>query len=66
MSNGLTISEDEFIGLKQKEQNLILFRNQVKTMEMIREYKIYYRITTIIGSILVMGMGILFSFHIGG
>jgi len=64
MSNGLTISEDEFISLKQKEQNLILFRNQVKTIDLIKGYKIYYKLTAIIGSALVIGMVILFKLQL--
>lgn len=64
MNNGLIMSIDEFRSLPQKEKLDCLFQNQVKTLETIRGYKTYYRITAIIGSILVAGMGILFSFHI--
>lgn len=64
--NGLCINEDEFMSMSAKKQMCVLFQNQVKTMELIRGYKIYYRITTIIGSVLVLGMGFLFKLHLGG
>lgn len=60
MTNGLIICEDEFCGMKQKEQMLILYRNQVKTLEAIKSYKFYYRLTSILGSFLVGGLGALF------
>jgi len=65
MGNGLIMTLDEFEALPQKQQLSCLYQNQVKTMDYIKGYKLYYKITTIIGSFLVAGMGILFSFHLG-
>ena len=63
--SGLSISEDEFIQLKQKEQNLILFRNINEIKRVVSGYKLYYKITAIIGSFLVMAIGILFKMQAG-
>jgi len=63
--NGLTMSIDEFRALPQKEKLDCLYQNQVKTLKLISGYKFYYRITAIIGSVLVLGMGILFKLQIG-
>jgi len=66
MNNGLLISEDEFLCLKPKEQNLILFRNTNNIYKAIKGYKLYYKLTAIVGSALVLGMGILFKLQLGG
>lgn len=66
VGNGLIINEDEFMGLKSKEQNLILYRNTTAIFKLVKGYKLYYKITTIVGSVLIIGMGILFRFHLGG
>jgi len=66
MANGLIINEHEFRSLPQKEQLLLLYQNQVKTLEVIKGYKIYYKLTSIIGGILVFGMGILYKLQIPG
>jgi len=65
MANGLSISEDEFINLKQKEQNLILFRNIKEIKKAVTGYKLYYKLTAIIGSVLTLGMAILFKMQMG-
>ena len=65
MTNGLSISETEFVKLKQKDQNLILFRNINEIKKAIGGYKLYYKITAIIGSILIGGMIILFRLQVG-
>jgi hypothetical protein len=65
MNNGLIMSIDEFRALPEKQKLDCLYLNQVKTLEAIRGYKLYYRVTTIIGSVLVAGMCILFKMHIG-
>lgn len=66
MNNGLSISEGEFLKMKSKEQNLILFRNVTEIRKSIQAYKFYYKLTSVVGGVLVIGMGILFSFHFGG
>jgi len=64
MANGLTITEKDFMSMKQKEQNLILFRNLNEIKTSIRTYKLFYRLTTIIGGVLASGMGYLFIIHL--
>jgi hypothetical protein len=64
MNNGLCIDEDEFMSLPQKRQLCVLFQNQVKTIELIRGYKFYYKLTATIGSILTLGVGILFKLQL--
>lgn len=60
-NNGLSISEDEFMNIRQKEQNLVLFRNVKEIRKQIKGYKLYYKVATIIGSFLVLAIGILFK-----
>ncbi len=61
MGNGLLLSLNEFEALPKKKQLSCLYENQVNTLKLIRGYKLYYKITAIIGSFLVIGMGILFK-----
>ena len=63
--DGLSISEDEFVNLKQKEQNLILFRNINEIKKAVSGYKLYYKVTAIIGSILIFGIIMLFRLQVG-
>jgi hypothetical protein len=65
MDNGLMLTLEEFESLPKQKQLSCLYQNQVYTMKLIKGYRLYYKITTIIGSILVIGMGILFNFHLG-
>lgn len=65
MDNGLMLSLEEFESLPKQKQLSCLYQNQVYTMKLIRGYKIYYKITAIIGSVLAIGMGILFNMQIG-
>jgi len=60
MVNGLSISEDEFKRLEQKDQNLILFKNQVHTIELINGYKLFYKVSSIIGSFIITCLGGMF------
>jgi hypothetical protein len=64
--NGFTISEDEFMDLTQKQQNLMLFRNTNKMIKNTQSYKFWYKLYTIITGALIAGMGILFKFQLGG
>lgn len=65
MVNGLSIAEDDFMKMKQKEQNLILFRNINDIKKIMKGYKFYYKITASIGSVLVFAVIILFRLHLG-
>ena len=64
-SNGLLIDEREFMRLKTREQLCCLYKNQVKTLRIIQGYKLYYRITSAVGGILILGLGVLFKMHLG-
>ena len=59
--NGLSIDENEFMSLPAKRQMCVLYQNQVTTLKLIKGYKLYYKMTAVIGSVLVIGMGILFK-----
>jgi len=65
VSNGLSVSIREFKSLPQKQQLTCLYENQVQTLKLIKGYKLYYKITSIIGSFLILGMGILFKLQLG-
>jgi hypothetical protein len=62
MDNGIRIGIEEFKQLKQKDQIVCLYENQVKTLELIKGYKFYYRLTMTIGSLLCSGLGFLFYY----
>lgn len=64
MSNGLLISEEEFLSLPSKKQNLVLYQNQVKTMNLIKGYKFHQKVLYIMLTILLTGVGILFKIHL--
>jgi hypothetical protein len=66
MANGLIMCESDFKLLPVSEQNCLLYRNQVKTLELMSSYKIYYKLTSWIGGILIAGMGYLFKLQLGG
>ena len=65
MGNGLMLTIKEFQSLPQKQKLDCLYQNQVSTLKLIKGYKLYYKITAIIGSFLVCGIGILFKLQIG-
>jgi len=65
MGNGLMIDLVEFRRLPAQQKLDCLYQNQVKTLELIKGYKLYYKFTAIIGSFLVLGMGILFRLQLG-
>jgi len=63
MSDGLIIEPLQFCKLPQKQQLTILYNNQVETLALIKGYKFYQKLSAIICSFLVAGMGYLFSIH---
>jgi len=65
VNNGLTMDITEFRALPQKQKLDCLYQNQVKTLDLIRGYKLYYKVTTLIGSALIIGMGVLFKLQLG-
>jgi hypothetical protein len=64
MENGLTMDLEQFKKLPIKQQLTVLYDNQCKTLKLINGYKLYYRITSIIGSLLMTGMGYLLIIHL--
>ena len=66
MPNGLKINETEFMSLPQRKQLCILFQNTEELKMLIKGYKFYQKISTVIGSVLVMGLAYLFKIHLGG
>ncbi len=65
VNNGLMIGIKEFRSLPAKKKLDCLYENQVQTLKLVRGYKLYYKVTAIIGSALVIGMGILFKLQLG-
>ena len=61
---GLSMSKEQFRSLPSNRKLDILFDNQLETLKLINGYKIYYKFTTVIGSILIVGMGILYKIHL--
>jgi hypothetical protein len=64
MENGLIMDLEQFKKLPIKQQLTVLYDNQCKTLKLINGYKLYYRITSIIGSLLMTGMGYLLIIHL--
>jgi len=62
--NGLIMSLSEFRSLPQKQKLDCLFENQVKTLQLMKGYKLYYKFTYAVGAVLSIGMGILFKLTI--
>ena len=60
--NGLHISLEEFKGMKQRDQIVCLYDNQVKTLELIKGYKFYYKLTATIGGFLCAGLSFLYYY----
>ena len=59
--DGLNLSLEEFECLPRDKQLSCLYLNQVNTMRLISGYRFYYKVTTVIGSALVLGVGTLFA-----
>ena len=63
--NGLDMTKQQFLRLPRGERDACLYENICEVKKLIMGYKLYYKITAIIGGFLVLGMGVLFSFHLG-
>ena len=66
MGNSISMTKEQFLKLPAVQRDGCLFENISELKRLVKGYKLYYKVTAIIGSVLVAGMGILFSFHIGG
>jgi hypothetical protein len=63
--NGLVLSIEEFERLPNKQRLSCLYRNQVEQMIIMKGYKFYYKVTSIVGGFILAGMLILFKMHLG-
>ena len=61
MAEGLDISEDEFCRMRLTDQNLILFRNVNEIRKLVKGYKFWYRLYSIISGFLIAGVAYLFT-----
>lgn len=66
MIDGLSISEEEFLALPQKRQMCVLFQNTEELKILIKGYKFWQKLSTIVGSVLIMGIIYLFKLQLGG
>ena len=62
-NNGLNIDKDEFMRMSLKQQNCVLFSNQAATLHEIRKYRFHQKVNTVIASIGLFGILILFKMH---
>lgn len=60
----MNLTLKEFESLPQKAKWSCLYENQCETIKLIRGYKFYYKITTVLGTFILGGMGVLFKMHI--
>jgi len=58
---GLTITEDEFLSLPNKQQLLLVFKNQEETKRLVEGYRFWYKINTTLSAILTAGVLWLFK-----
>lgn len=64
MSEGLNLEFNDFEKLPTAQKLNCLYQNQCTTIRLIKGYKLYYRITAILGTFILGGMGVLFKMHI--
>ncbi len=64
MINCLDMDENSFKCLSLKEQNTILFNNVIEIRNSLRSYKVWKKVTMIIGTALVGGVAYLFKMHL--
>ena len=60
----MNLNLKDFESLPTKQKFNCLYENQCETLRLVKGYKVYYTLTTIIGSFILVGMGILFKMHI--
>ena len=58
------MDEKSFKCLSLKEQNTILFNNVIEIRNSLRSYKVWKKVTMIIGPALVGGVAYLFKMHL--
>ena len=59
----MTLSE--FQSLPQKQKLDCLYENQVTTLKLISGYKLYYKVTSVIGAFLTGAIGLLYKIQLG-
>ncbi len=57
-NNGLDISEEQFMKINQKEQNLILFRNVTYIRKKFKDYSFHRKIQYVWLSFLTVALGL--------
>lgn len=62
MVEGLQMSKDQFTNMTNKDKLDVLFDNQLQTIDLIKGYKFYQKITAFIGTIIIGGLGIIFNY----
>jgi hypothetical protein len=60
----MNITKDQFKAMSANKKLEVLFDNTEETKKAVQGYKFYQKLTAIIGSVLVVGMGILFEMHL--
>ena len=61
----LDLDEDSFMSLSSKKQMCVLYRNQVSTLQLLKEYKNNVKIQYGLVSLAITGVLILFKIHLG-
>jgi hypothetical protein len=61
---GLEIDEKEFMKLKTKEQNLVLFKNEVAILNQIKSYKFHQKVQYTTLTLVVAAVGVLIKIHL--
>jgi hypothetical protein len=61
--NGLSLEEEEFMNLRQKDQMCVLYKNQVATLKAVRGYNFKYKVVTVSIALLSAGIVILLKMH---
>lgn len=55
---GLTLEEEEFMRLKQKDQMCVLYKNQVATLKLVKGFRFHQKVQYISIALLTGGLGI--------
>jgi len=61
-NNGLKITEDEFSRMPTRDKFLCLYKNQLVTLETVKSYKFYYKLTSTLAGFLSTGLGFLYYY----
>lgn len=62
----MDMTKEQFLKLPRVARDACIFENVSEIRRLVKGYKLYYRLTAIIGSFLVVAVGILFKLQLGG